>query len=229
LGARRLWPRLAVALPLPALAALLIWINAPRSPAPIVREPPATPTPAVTPTPTALPNEEVVPVVVPPASATETPVPTYYAPMPVRFVVPRLGIDAPIATGGLDESGKMQDPNGPEEVMWYNFSPTPGSNGNALVSGHRDYAQSGRGARAAVFWTIPELQPGDEVYVRDETDEDLRFIVEETVSYETDQVPLEEVQAQGFEKVLTIITCEGYFNPRTRDYDHRRIVRARLA
>ena len=33
----------------------------------------------------------------------------------------------------------------------------------------------------------------------------------------------------GNDQVITIITCEGYFNPRTHDYDHRRVVRARLA
>jgi LPXTG-site transpeptidase (sortase) family protein len=215
-------------LPLVGLVALLVWLNLPPPASPVIHPPPP-PTPTPTSTPEPAPTATPAPIVGEIVFPTETPIPLYYAPQPVRFVVPRLHIDAPITEGGLDERGYMQDPSGPEEVVWYSFTPTPGSNGNALISGHRDYLQLGRGARAAVFWKIPELAPGDEIFVRTAAEEDLRFVVEDSVSYETDKVPLDEVQAQTLDQVITVITCEGFFNAETRDYDRRRIVRARLA
>jgi hypothetical protein len=52
----------------------------------------------------------------------------------MRLVIPKMGIDAPVTVKGLDASGAMQNPNGPEDVAWYDFTARPGQGGNTVFS-----------------------------------------------------------------------------------------------
>jgi sortase (surface protein transpeptidase) len=84
------------------------------------------------------------------------------ASLPVRLVIPKIGIDVPVTVKGLDPSGVMQNPNGPEDVAWYDFTARPGQDGNAVFSGHLDYHDYG----PAVFARLREMTAGDLVKVR---------------------------------------------------------------
>jgi sortase (surface protein transpeptidase) len=101
-----------------------------------------------------------------PAQLEELVAPTATAPavasLPVRLVIPKIGIDAPVTEKGLDPSGIMQNPNGPEDVAWYDFAARPGQDGNAVFSGHLDYHDYG----PAVFARLREMTAGDLVVVR---------------------------------------------------------------
>src|SRR5262245_37391108 len=68
---------------------------------------------------------------------------------PVRMVMPRLAVDAPVVTLGVKVDGSMDSPDGPDPVAWYDFSPTPGNPGNAVFAGHRDWHTGVTG----VFWS----------------------------------------------------------------------------
>ena len=74
-----------------------------------------------------------------------TPTPTARAStaLPARLVIPKIGVDAPVAVKGLDPNGAMQNPNGPEDVAWCDFTSRPGQGGNAVFSGHLDYHDYG--------------------------------------------------------------------------------------
>ena len=55
-----------------------------------------------------------------------------------------------------------------------------------------------------------------------------RYAVEWNQSARPEDVPLGQIVGPTNDKLLTAITCTGNFNPLTRDYSHRQIVRARL-
>src|SRR5690606_22401004 len=51
-----------------------------------------------------------------------------------RFVIPDLGVDAPVVVKGLDAHRVMEAPEQPHEVAWYHFTSFPGRPGNAVFS-----------------------------------------------------------------------------------------------
>jgi sortase (surface protein transpeptidase) len=80
------------------------------------------------------------------------PAPTSLA---ARSVIPRIGIDTPVAVKGLD-------PNAPGDVAWYDFTARPGQDGNAAFSGHADYHDYG----PAVFARPRDVADGGRPVVR---------------------------------------------------------------
>lgn len=106
---------------------------------------------------------------------------------------------------------------------WYRYGPRPGEKGNALLTGHVDNRYIG----AAVFWSLRELGPGDDIYVQTADGQRLHFVVVDSRIYEKD-ADARRVFALTQEPVITAITCEGIFDRTTRDYSHRRVVQARL-
>jgi len=102
------------------------------------------------------PSAQLEELVTPAATA---PAPTA---LPVRLVIPKIGLDAPVTVKGLDPNGAMQNPNGPEDVAWYDFTARPGPGGNAVFPGHLDCHDYG----PAVFARLREMTAGDLVVVR---------------------------------------------------------------
>jgi LPXTG-site transpeptidase (sortase) family protein len=139
---------------------------------------------------------------------------------PARLVVPSLGVNAPVAVLGLEEDGAMPSPAGPDAVGWYDFSPTPGNAGNTVFSGHRDW----RSGVTGVFWRLGELVPGDRIAVVLADGRSVDYEVLLSVLTGPSEMPIEEVVGQTELELITLITCEGSFNPATREYDRRRIV-----
>jgi len=126
---------------------------------------------------------------------------------------------------GLEPDGTLGSPRDPLVVGWYALGPRPGEPGNALLTGHVDNRYIG----AAVFWFLRELGPGDDIFVETEEGKRLHFVVVDSRLYEKDTTQLGEVFGPTREPSITAISCEGTFDRTTRDYSHRRVVRARLA
>ena len=154
-----------------------------------------------------------------------------------RLRIPTMGVDAPLSERTVGPDGEMPLPAGPADVAWYDFdAPTglggrPGQSGNAILAGHLDYADPvpyakvnyrGRG----VFYGLGLLSAGDEVEV--EMDGKLlRYAVtwRKNVSANGgDWAALMSSNVGG--DSLTLITCGGDFDPRTREYSERVVVRA---
>ena len=162
-------------------------------------------------------------------------VPTVYhaeAPeQPKRIQVPKLKLDAPIATFSFKDVGKdgaLPTPKDAEEVAWYDFTGRAGEANNAVFAGHVDW-----NGRSAVFARIKELVNGDQIVLVG--DRGTRFTYEVLgcddvechlpVSTRTD---VDEFLGSSAFAHLTMITCEGQWDTIKKDYSHRRIVRARL-
>jgi len=84
---------------------------------------------------------------------------------PTRLAVPRLYIDAPVITMGLDGEGNPQVPDRPDQVAWYNFAASPGQRSNAVLSGHVDWQTQSRQPIPGVFYRLRELELGDKMTI----------------------------------------------------------------
>jgi sortase A len=155
--------------------------------------------------------------------ARPTPVVTPISNAPLtRLVIPKIGVDAPVVTLGVDDQGIMQSPRTAFEVGWYDFSAQPGTGGNAVFSGHVDFASVG----AAVFWNLHKLAPGDIVEVRLADGTTYDYAVVSNVSYPSDDAPIADIVGPTGKDTVTIITCTGTFNRDIHQYSHRLVVRA---
>jgi LPXTG-site transpeptidase (sortase) family protein len=166
-------------------------------------EPIKSPTPGPTPTPT---NE------FPPGST---------APIE-RLVIPSAEIDAPVVVKGIDENDVMESPDNAYDTVWYDFSGHPGSDGNAVFSGHVDYIRVGK----AVFWNLKDLEPGDIIEVRLTDGNVYKYAVNFKQQYDAATAPVEEIVGKTDKQTVTLITCSGTFNSGTSQYDKRLVVRA---
>ncbi|HET8628639.1 MAG TPA: class F sortase [Thermomicrobiales bacterium] len=180
------------------------------TPVPPPPAPPApTPAPPPPPTPTAVPAPP--PVAGPPPANVG---------IPVRLVIPKIGVDAPIEQVGVDQDGNMGTPKDPWDTAWYAPGARPGQPGNAAIAGHVDYHNVG----AVVFWNLRELRPGDVVLVVTDRQQTLRFVVREVATYTPDDAPLARIFGPAATPNLNLITCTGDFDPATRTYDRRQVV-----
>ncbi|MCS6801283.1 MAG: class F sortase [Chloroflexota bacterium] len=171
--------------------------------------------------PTASPPPPTATVSLSPPVARRTPV---IAPLflpPKRLRIPRIGVDARVQEVGLDAAGEMVLPTNGEYVVWYEGSAPPGLPGNSVFAGHVDW-----GGRLAVFARLRELTPGDEIETIASDGASHRFRVREVWTVEPATAPLAQIFGPTARPTVTLITCGGMFDYRTRDYSLRVIVRA---
>lgn len=150
---------------------------------------------------------------------------------PKRLLIPKLRVDSPITTFGLDQleaDGALPAPKGPQEVAWYDYSGRAGEANNAVFAGHVDWQGTN-----AVFARIKELVDGDHVVLVGENN--LRYTYEVLGCSDVEchlpmssRTDVDEFVGFSAFSHLTMITCEGQWDVIRRDYSHRRIVRGRL-
>ena len=58
---------------------------------------------------------------------------------PVRVVIPAIGADGPVTPTGVDATGELAIPADARELVWWQFGPTPGAAGSAVIAGHLDW------------------------------------------------------------------------------------------
>jgi LPXTG-site transpeptidase (sortase) family protein len=138
-----------------------------------------------------------------------------------RLRIPAIGVDAPLAVAGRDESGVMAVPDNAHTVNWYDFTAIPGSSGNAVLAGHFDY----RGIGPAVFWNLRRLRFGDTIDVTMSDGSIYRYQVVSTKSYTLQNAPVQDIIGQTTFDAVTLITCGGQFNSAVSRYSERLVVR----
>ena len=128
-------------------------------------------------------------------------------PVPVRLVVPSLGVDAPVEPVGVRDDGQMALPEDVDRLGWYRFGPVPGTDGSAVVAGHVDDARQGLGALAP----LRSAEPGAEVVVTDAAGSASRWRVVSREVVGKQALPLDRLFARSGPPRLVLVTCGGPF------------------
>lgn len=131
-----------------------------------------------------------------------------------RLIIPKIGVDAPFTYKVVPGSGQMPNPNGPEDVAYYDFSDwagmggVPGLGGNVVLAGHVDYINHG----PAVFWELDQLTVGDRVQIRMKDGTVIEYAIEFNKHIDADAAPWEAIVGGTSEESITLITCGGEFS-----------------
>jgi len=146
--------------------------------------------------------------------------------MPMQLMIPKLGLEAffegPL---GLNDDGTMEVPRSYDDLGWYQYGPTPGELGPAVIVGHVDSY-----AGPAIFYQLGQLELGDVIQVAREDGSVAEFVVTEMGRYgqSADDFPTAKVYGDLPYAGLRLITCSGYFDRGTQRYSHNLVVYARL-
>ena len=144
--------------------------------------------------------------------------------LPFRILIPAIDVDARVEVLEVVD-GFLQDPSNGDDVAWYKETARAGEEGNAVYAGHLNWY----GMPEAVFFAIDQLKQDDEIFVRDGSCSEHRYLVEWTELIVVAEADMEEITGQGEESMLTLITCGGEWDPSISQYKQRTVVRARLA
>jgi sortase A len=142
--------------------------------------------------------------------------------LPVRLLIPALGLDAEVQYVGLDESGsgEMAVPSNFTDVGWYKDGVRTGMRGSAVIAGH----YNGKGVPEAVFYNLDTLDIGDEVVIMSaERIEDI-FSVVKVKTYDYDDDATDVFVSTDGKKRLNLITCGGEWLRDEGRYDKRTVV-----
>jgi len=148
------------------------------------------------------------PIVAPPQPADPRPVSR-----PVSLTIPLIGVSTQLITLGLTGSGALAVPSSTAVAGWYTGSPRPGAIGSAIIVGHID-SLTGPG----VFYRLPQLRPGDKVYVKRADGTLVEFRVTSVQTYLKDRFPTHAVYGPTPDPELRLITCGGAFDHATGHY-----------
>ena len=169
-----------------------IWI-----PGPYVPPPTPAPTIAATPVPTMAPSD--TPLV--------TPSPTpYVQKIPTRIYFTAYERQADIFPVGITEDGAMDTLDSAKDSAWYQFGPSPGEPGNAILNGHVKWK-----GELGTFSILKEMKVGDEIVIEYDDGSFKYFEVTNLDTYLLDKIPSSVMDLSG-ESRTTLITCLG-------DYD----------
>ncbi len=182
------------------------------------------PAPETQPQPQPQPSASTVPESTP----ATTPLPTYpvqdtsleslerTSAQPLWIRIDSIGVAAEVNPYGIDSrTGQMDVPDNVTEVGWYEFGPSPGEAGSAVLAAHVDLASQGPG----VFFDLQSIDQGDVVVIGFDDGSTQRFAVEARTTYLKDELPLEAIFSRSGPSVLTLITCGGGFNDTAASYD----------
>ena len=139
---------------------------------------------------------------------------------PVRLRIPSLDVDAPVGGVGIAPvSYELDVPPDERLVSWYQFGPSPGAGGSALLAGHVDYD-----GRAGVFYRLRWLDPGQRFEVGYEDGSTRAFEVVGRQQFEKQQLPTTQLFSEDGPPTVVLITCGGEFDEGRRSYSDNLVV-----
>lgn len=139
---------------------------------------------------------------------------------PVRLIIPKIAVNAPLDYVRLTPQGALDIPHEPGNAGWYDKGPRPGEKGVAIIDGHSGW----RDNIPAVFDQLHKLLPGDLIQVKDERGQTVSFVVRELRTYQKDQADREVFVTNDDKIHLNLITCEGAWNEAQKSYTDRLVV-----
>ncbi|WBB72422.1 class F sortase [Micromonospora sp. WMMD1128] len=143
---------------------------------------------------------------------------------PVRLRIPPIGVTATVDPVGINErTDEFEVPPSVDQVGWYRHGPgLEADAGSVVIAGHVDSAEQGKGA----FFRLRELDRGDILTATGSDGRDRRYRVVAREEYTKTKIPLDRYFARDGSPRLTLITCGGPFDPKTRHYRDNIVVTA---
>jgi Sortase domain len=139
---------------------------------------------------------------------------------PTSLRIPSLEVDAGVLGVGIDQDTYELDvPPDETLVTWYQFGPSPGGPGSALLAGHVDFD-----GRAGVFYRLRWLDPGQRFEVGYEDGSSRTFEVVGRRQYEKERLPTTELFTEDGPATVVLITCGGEFDEGRRSYSDNLVV-----
>lgn len=146
------------------------------------------------------------------------------APKPISIRIPAIDVEAPMVALGLRADGSIEVPTDFSQTGWWADGPEPGEPGPAVVLGHVD-SRSG----PAVFFSLTEVQPGDEVIIDRIDGSSVAYRVDRIEQYPKDRFPTDAVYGDTEDPELRLVTCGGDFDRSARSYRDNIVVFATRA
>jgi len=145
--------------------------------------------------------------------------------VPVNVRIPGIGVSAPVMKVGKDADGSVQVPplDNHNLTGWYQYGPTPGQKGDAVILGHVDSLTG-----ISVFYYLKDLHAGNKVYVTLANGKVATFEVDGLQKVSKDAFPTATVYGKANYPSLRLITCGGAFDAATGHYLYNIIVYAHL-
>jgi LPXTG-site transpeptidase (sortase) family protein len=127
--------------------------------------------------------------------------------VPVRLLVPAIGVDTPVIRLGLAPDGTVGVPpvTADDRAGWYRHSPTPGQTGPSVILGHVSVGRYGDG----VFRHLVRLRRGDRIVARLENGTAAEFAVTTIRTVPRTRFPVDDVYGNVDRPELRLITCGG--------------------
>ncbi|WP_328616705.1 class F sortase [Amycolatopsis sp. NBC_00355] len=168
-------------------------------------------------TPTAAGNPAPAPAAAAPAGLTRS--------LPTAIDVPAIDAQSSLVSLGLNADKTVEVPpvDQPLQAGWYEYGPTPGEVGPAVILGHIDGDH-----RKGIFWRLHEMKAGDQVHVDRADGGKLTFTVAKVDQIAKKEFPTEAVYGNTNEPELRLITCGGKYDAASRNYLDNVIVYAKL-
>ncbi|MDA0159909.1 class F sortase [Solirubrobacter ginsenosidimutans] len=142
-------------------------------------------------------------------------------PVPVRVVIPAIGVDAPLIRLGLDADGALEVPQRFDQAGWWTGGSRPGERGPAVIAGHVD-SRTG----PAVFYRLGKLRRGDRIVIRGRDGTSVTFRVKRSEQVRKDHFPTQRVYGATERPELRLITCSGTFDRSSGHYVDNTVVYA---
>lgn len=188
--------------------------GAPMSPSDDVVNPPSSsPEPVGTevPTSTSQPPAGRTASIRPSGAATDVPNPWMPRP-PLHLQIDAIGVDVPVVLADNQHLPRMK------LAGWFFKSAFPATAGNIVLLGHVN-------GEAAIFERLHELTPNDQIRISTEVGVHV-YVVDSIMTVDEKAT---EVLAPTSNAVVTLITCAGDWNPVTKTFSERLVVRGHYA
>jgi len=143
--------------------------------------------------------------------------------LPVQLLIPSINVHPLVESVGVDRNGAMAVPYRYFEVAWYRAGPVPGDPGDAVIDGHAGYPD-----QPLVFGRLGSLKLGSKIIVVLADGSRRSFVVSSVKSWPMRSHPTGLFQPDGPPR-LSLITCSGDFNDKTKTYADRLVVEATYA
>lgn len=144
--------------------------------------------------------------------------------IPIRISIPAIRIDAPIEMVSIMSDNTLGNPKEPTQAGWFSAGIRPGEVGSAIIDGHFGWVNK----KPAVFDALSSLQVGDSVYITDQAQRTLVFIVREVRTYHAEGDTFEVFNSKDGKAHLNLITCTGAWNKTLQSYTDRLVVMSDL-